>query len=175
MRDRLNWIAALMKQNAEAVGFIPLPTVQSQYIATGRYVFQTDEVGIPVGYLLHGAVVPGRTLVISQHCIDHEKRLRGYGEQAFKTVVERARSANCRGIALHCAADLESNAFWSALGLQHVSTKTPLNTRRRAVHVYILDLWPTLWDCRSHHIGFTRCVEELNHSLVVSMKHGGNA
>lgn len=146
MQDHLSWIAGLMRQNYEAVGFIPIATVQSQYVATGRYVFQSDEAGRPVGYLLHGALRPGRILVVSQHCIDLEKRLHGYGENAFKTVVERARIANCRGIKLHCAADLESNAFWQAMDLHLVSVKTPANKRQRSVNVYMLDLWPSLWE-----------------------------
>lgn len=145
MTDHLSWIVGLMRQNYDAVGFIPATTVQSRYIAAERYVFQTDESGKPVGYLLHGAIRPGRILVVSQHCIDPDKRLHGYGENAFKTLVERARIANCRGIKLHCAADLESNAFWQAMNLQLVSVKTPENKRHRSVNVYMLDLWPSLW------------------------------
>jgi len=146
MQEIASWIVGLMKQNYDAVGFIPSPTLQSQYIAAGRYVLQCDERGKPVGYILHGSVRPGRVLVVSQHCIDLDKRLHGYGRQAFDTVVERAKMANCRGITLHCAADLASNAFWQAVGLQLTSVKSPANTRQRQIHVYALDLWQPLWD-----------------------------
>ncbi len=108
-------------------------------------MLQEDEVGRRVGYLLHGKPTQGGLLVVSQHCIDTDKRLRGYGEKAFQEVIERARQANCKGIKLRCAEGLESNAFWQAQGLEVVSVQHPQNWRKRAINVYLLDLWPRLW------------------------------
>lgn len=140
-----SWITGLMRENYDAVGFIPEPTVQTQYIANGRYILQCDERGMPVGYLLHGQLAAGEILVVSQHCIELDKRMRGYGEAAFRELVERARLANCRSIKLRCAQDLPSNNFWRSVGMSVASVKHPQNTRNRAINVYVLDLWPTLW------------------------------
>lgn len=145
MNDDLSWIIGLMRQNRESVGFIPDTTVSEQYIKNGRYSMQRDECGHNVGYLLHGKPVACGLLVVSQHCIDMEKRLRGYGEQAFQNLLERARIANCRGIKLRCAEGLESNGFWQAQGLELVSVQHPDTTRHRGINVYLLDLWKPLW------------------------------
>ncbi len=143
--DDLSWIIGLMRENTHSLGFIPDTTLQEQYLANGRYVLQRNERGYRVGYLLHGKPMQGGLLVVSQHCIDMDKRLRGYGEKAFQEVIERARQANCRGIKLRCAEELESNAFWQAQGLEVVSVQHPQNWRKRAINVYLLDLWPRLW------------------------------
>ncbi len=133
-----------MRANSGAVGFIPNTTLYEDYIATGRYIIQTDERGQRVGYLLHGLPRPGGLLVVSQHCIDLDKRLHGYGEDAFRELVERAEIANCRGIKLRCAEDLESNMFWQSQGLELTSVQYPENTRKRAINIYLMDLWPKL-------------------------------
>jgi hypothetical protein len=145
MSKDLSWIVGLMKANSEAVGFIPETTLEEDYLTTGRYILQCNEQGQRVGYLLHGLPRPGGLLVVSQHCIDMDKRLHGYGEEAFRELVERARIANCRGIKLRCAEDLESNVFWQSQGLEHVSTQHPDNRRKRAINIYLMDLWPTLF------------------------------
>jgi GNAT superfamily N-acetyltransferase len=139
-----SWIAGLMRHNYEAVGFIPAPTVATQYVQQGRYVLQTDERGRRVGYLLHGKPTPGGILTVAQHCIDLDWRLRGYGEAAFDQVVARARAANCRGLKVRCAATLPSTEFWQAMGLALAKVTHPTNYRQRAVNVYLLDLWPVL-------------------------------
>jgi hypothetical protein len=145
MQQDLSWIEGLMKANYEAVGFIPNTTLYEDYIVTERYILQTDERGRRVGYLLHGKPRPGGLLVVSQHCIDMDKRLHGYGEAAFRELMERAKIANCRGIKLRCAEDLESNAFWQSQGLELASVQHPENTRHRAINVYLMDLWPRLF------------------------------
>jgi hypothetical protein len=139
-----SWINGLMALNREAIGFIPDTTVQQRYIALDRYVLQCDERGNPVGYLLHGALHPGGVLIISQHVIEDDKRLRGYGEAAFGTVLDRAQYAGCKQIRLHCAEELPANAFWVAMGFQCTRVLHPNNRRQRAVNVLLLDLWPTL-------------------------------
>lgn len=140
-----SWIAGLMRENYEAVGFLPFSTLERQYIANERYILQTEEHGRNVGYLLHGALHPGGILTVAQHCIQYDSRLRGYGEVAFQTLIDRAKHANCRAIKVRCAAELPSNEFWCAMGLQVVNVKHPINRRNRAINVMMLDLWPTLW------------------------------
>lgn len=113
-----SWIAGLMRENYEAVGFLPYVSVEQQYVANGRYVLQQDERGRRVGYLLHGAPEYGRSLNVAQHCIQYDSRTRGYGEQALATLVERAERAGCAGIRARCATDLESVGFWLAQGFE---------------------------------------------------------
>lgn len=142
MSNLASWITGLMRENYEAIGFIPEPTVTSRYLSRGRYVLQSDERGQSVGYLLHGAIHPGNAAYISQHVIQMDKRLRGYGEQAFNVLLHRCRQANVASIHLRCADDLPSIQFWQALGFQ-VRKLTPGGLRRGRMIVemfYPLDL-----------------------------------
>ena len=118
MNDAANWIIGLARENTDAIGFIPAPTLESQYIRQGRYIIQKDEQGRCVGFLLHGAIHQGQRLVISQHCIQHEKRRRDYGRRAFLTLLERAQRYGASSIALRCGCDLEAIRFWQAMGFQ---------------------------------------------------------
>lgn len=137
------FITGLMRQNYEALGFIPSPTVKSQYLAQGRYLVQTRN-GKPVGYLLHGAPAPGSILTIAQHVIEYDWREKGYGMDVYRRLLDRAENANCRAIRLKCAEDLPSNAFWQAAGFEHIAVLTPDNKRQRTINVYELPLWPRL-------------------------------
>lgn len=140
----VSWIAGLMRHNYEAVGFLPESAIEQQYVANGRYVLQADERGRNVGYLLHGKPTPGAILTVAQHCIETDKRLRGYGQEAFKTLLDRAKIANCRAIKVRCAVDLPSNAFWREMGLEIVSVQSGGKHRQRDINVMLLDLWPRL-------------------------------
>ena len=111
-----SWIAGLMRENYEAVGFIPEPTIMHRYMRLGRFVLQTNERGNPCGYLLHGAIQCGRSLSITQHCIQYESRLHGYGESAIATIVLRAERAGVSAITLRCATDLDALMFWQSQG-----------------------------------------------------------
>jgi hypothetical protein len=141
--EETSWIAGLMKENYDAVGFLPYEAVQ-EYIDLGRYIIQTDERGNKVGYLLHGKPTPGGILTVAQHCIETDKRLRGHGQDAFEELLNRARQANARAIKVRCASDLPSNEFWKSMGLEVVNIKHPNNARKRDINVMLLDLWPTL-------------------------------
>lgn len=144
MSNDTSWIAGLMRQNYDAVGFLPYEAVQ-EYIDLGRYVMQTNEHGVKVGYLLHGKPTPGGILTVAQHVIEVDKRLHGYGQEAFNVLLDRAKQANCRAIKVRCAEDLPSNAFWQEMGLEVVNVQHVANKRKRAINVLLLDLWPTLF------------------------------
>lgn len=107
-----------MRENYDAVGFIPEPTVALQYVAQGRYVLQADEAGRRVGYLLHGAPQTGRALHISQHCIDYDRRRNGYGQAALRELIDRAERAGASAITARVATDLEALAFWQSQGFR---------------------------------------------------------
>lgn len=143
--DDLSFITGLMAANSDALGFIPAPTVEARYLAKGRYVIQRDQRGRKIGYVLHGAPTPGGLLTIAQAVIDYDFRESGQGRHAVEEVIARAVATNCHAIKLRCAEDLAANHFWAALGFKHVNTMFPNNRRQRAIRVYMMDLWPTLF------------------------------
>ena len=144
--DDTTYITGLMRENYEAVGFIPEPTVRDQYVRNGRALLQRDEAGRRVGYVLHGAITPGTDLHVTQHCIDLDKRLRGYGEGAVAELLERAMVRGVRAVRLRCAEDLPSVNFWKAMGFRVVHVTDPGNTRRRMIFEMRRDLWIPLLD-----------------------------
>jgi GNAT superfamily N-acetyltransferase len=113
-----SWIAGLMRENYEAVGFIPEPCVADRYVAHARYVLQADEAGRRVGYLLHGALRYGRTLSIAQHCIQIDRRRHGYGENALAELVRRAEYIGASCITARVATDLDAVDFWLSQGFE---------------------------------------------------------
>jgi GNAT superfamily N-acetyltransferase len=124
-----SWIVGLMRENTDALGFIPAPTVAARYVDGERYVLQSDERGHPVGYVLHGVIQTGRSLSIAQHCIQYESRLRGYGEAALRALRERAERYGASAITARCAVDLAALDFWIAQGFQ-VRAIVPGGARR---------------------------------------------
>lgn len=142
--DDTDFIAGLMRENYEAVGFIPEPTVRHRYVAREQAIIQTDERGKRVGYLLHGAVRPGRDVVVTQHCIDIDKRLRGYGEQAVAELLRRAEARGVRAVRLRCAEGLPSLTFWEAMGFAVTRARDEGNVRNRLIYELRKDLWVPL-------------------------------
>lgn len=142
--DDLDFILALMRQNTNELGFIPSSTIETHYLRGGQFIIQNNHVGKPVGYLLHGKPTPGGILTVAQHCIEMDKRDKGYGRETVEELIERAQQKNCRAVKLRCAEGLPSNEFWQALGFELTNTVYPDNSRKRAVNVYMLDLWPVL-------------------------------
>lgn len=134
-----------MSQNTDELGFIPGGTVEAQYVKLGRYVIQHDERGRETGYILHGKPLSGGILTIAQAVIELDKRQRGYGEQAWQVVLERAQRANCRAVKLRCGADLPSNEFWQAVGMKLCNVVPGGERRSRDINVYMYDLWPRLF------------------------------
>lgn len=114
----VSWIAGLMRENYEAVGFIPDTKLRDHYLAHERYVLQTDESGRRVGYLLHGVPQPGHSLTVAQHCIQVDRRSHGYGEAALAELIERADRVGCPSIRVRCATDLDSLEFWLGQGFR---------------------------------------------------------
>lgn len=142
--DDLSFILGLMKQNTDALGFIPGSTVADRYIAKGRYIIQSPS-GVAVGYILHGKPVAGHILTIAQAVVEYERREQGHGMDAVNELIERARRANCRSIVLKCAEDLKANHFWLTAGFEKTSVLQKANRRNRAINVYVMDLWPGLF------------------------------
>jgi ribosomal protein S18 acetylase RimI-like enzyme len=145
MMDDVNFILGLMRENTDALGFIPASTIESRYVAGAQYLLQANIYGKHVGYLLHGKPAPGGVLTIAQAVIDYDFRNRGHGEDVVTRLIERAQIANCRAIKLRCADDLTANGFWQAQGFELVNTLEVANRRQRLIHTYMLPLWSTLF------------------------------
>lgn len=105
-----------MREDYDALGFVPENTVRDRYISQNRYVLQYDERGRRVGYILCGAIKMGQAVSITQHCIQYEKRLKGYGEQAFRVLLDRCQRGGASSIHVRCADDLPSVQFWQSCG-----------------------------------------------------------
>jgi GNAT superfamily N-acetyltransferase len=116
--ETTDFICGLMKQNTDALGFIPNTTIRDRFVAREWYILQRDECGKPVGYLLHGSVRYGQPCYVSQHCIELDKRLRGYGAQAVQVLIDRCQRVGASSIYLRCGEDLPALQFWQALGFQ---------------------------------------------------------
>jgi GNAT superfamily N-acetyltransferase len=116
--DITSFICGLMKQNTDALGFIRNTTIEQRYVARERYILQRDERGRPVGYLLHGPVRQGQPCFVSQHCIELDKRLRGYGAQAVQVLIDRCQQIGASSIYVRCGEDLPALQFWQTLGFQ---------------------------------------------------------
>lgn len=129
--DTAQWITGLMAENYEAISFIPDTTLRDRYIAKHRYILQSSERGQPVGYLLYGALNYGQPVIISQACIQYEKRLRGYGEAAFTELTRRARLTGASSIHLTVAEDLPAVQFWQSVGFRVVKVFYDGNRRGR--------------------------------------------
>lgn len=128
-----HWICGLMAENYEAVGFIPSTTVKNRYIPRGQYILQRDERGQRVGYLLHGPLKHGRVANVTQHCIQYERRLAGYGRKAFLELKRRCELANCSSIRLRVAEDLPGIHFWQSLGFEPVAICLGGQSRSRMI------------------------------------------
>ena len=142
----VSWIAGLMRENYDAVGFLPFEALRDQYIGHERYVLQSDERGRRVGYLLHGSPQAGRSLNVAQHCIQVDRRQNGYGEQALKILIDRAERAGCTAIYVRCATDLESLGFWRGQGFELRDIVSGGKRRNRTIARLWLPLTRPLFD-----------------------------
>jgi len=134
-----------MKENYEAVGFLPSPRVQ-ECIDRDQAIIIRDYHGRAVGYLLHGVARWGHPLVVIQHVVSQERRLHGFGAIAFGRLLQRATQANCSAIRAKCAADLPSNEFWRSVGCEQTGVLHPRNIRQRDINILVYPLWKTLFD-----------------------------
>ena len=131
--DPVAYIVGLMRENYEAVGFLPEPTIRARYVQREHYILQYDERGRVVGYLLHGPLIPGHVAVVTQHVIALDQRLHGYGAHAVQTLLARCRQVGVDTVRLHCAEDLPSCHFWQHQGFRiyrHLSGGT---ARQRSI------------------------------------------
>lgn len=138
--DDADFIIGLMKTESDALGFIPNTAIRQRWIRQGNYLIQRSRHGPRRGYLLHGPTRRGRMLFVHQVCIDYDWRRRAHATELVRQLINRARRAGCTRIHLRCAADLEANDFWHAMGFQLTAINRPPNRRRRDVFTYLYNL-----------------------------------
>lgn len=137
-----NWIAGLMRLDYDALGFIPQPTIEYRYIKRSDYILQCDERGKAIGYLLHGPIRQGAPAHVVQHCIELDKRNRGYGHLAISELIRRCSMIGASSIRLRCATDLPSIEFWKSAGFSvaHIEGGGKARHRQIAIMFLLLDL-----------------------------------
>lgn len=138
------FICGLMRENTDAVGFIPRPTVLKEFILKDRYILQVNRFGKVVGYLLHGPTRPDRHMKIHQACIRLDKRNHGFGVAAVRTLFARALKRQALTITLHCADELEATLFWCKCGFVPIDYRPGGKRRRRAIITFRADLTNTV-------------------------------
>lgn len=127
-------ITLLMKDNYEAVGFLPQSAIEKG-IAERRVYNQIDNAEW-VGYLISGPLRLGGTAHIWQECIDKSARRYGSGQRLFLDYLADCIRVGVHYIMLRCADDLPSNIFWKSMGFTLIGTSRPNNKRKRSINIY---------------------------------------
>lgn len=135
-----DFICGLMRENTDALGFIPSPTIKDRFIPRGHYLIQRNRFGKPVGYLIHGPVHPDGTLYVHQTCISLERRHRHFGQQTINIFLDRAIRNGAKLVRLRCAADLAAVHFWTALHFRQGETSKGGTRRKRSIIHFQLHL-----------------------------------
>lgn len=135
-----DFICGLMRQNTDALGFIPRPTIEQRFIPRGHYILQRDRLRKRIGYLIHGPVHPDGTLYVHQTCIELDRRNRHFATDAIQTLLATATRHGARLIRLRCAADLPAIHFWTALQFSQGETSNGGTRRKRSIIPFQLPL-----------------------------------
>lgn len=154
MKDS-SYIGGLMAEMTNNVqqgcfSLIPFSTIEHQYIRNSRYILQRDRRGRVVGYILHGALKPGRPLHLTQVAIEYDLWERGHGLDAVRELLRRADGAMSSSIILRCALDLPAISFWNNLGFRTHSVVPGGKRRNREIVVMRLPLPPGLFSQTTH-------------------------
>lgn len=126
----------LARKHTDELGFLPAPSV-GRLIDAGRLILELEN-DEPCGFLLHGP--PGRVLRVYQTCVQVDARRISHALAMVAALRTRAVDGGSRAIVLHCAADLDANAFWSAAGFERVGTRVKSTRRDRQQIKWLLPL-----------------------------------
>jgi len=135
--DDIKFVRRLMKENSEALGFIPLSALEKAYDESRLLVYSENNERI--GYLLFGPIKNGKDVTIWQICVNEKKRKMGFGKKLFNQFHKLAIETGAKGIRLRCADDLPANYFWKSLSFKLISTISS-KSRRRKLNIYYLTL-----------------------------------
>jgi GNAT superfamily N-acetyltransferase len=120
----LLFIDKLQKENSNAVGFIQR-TIWDRYVFGGErnfFVLICEKNTDLVGYAL---ITPGKSpndyVKIQQIAVREDARRLDYGSALIHVIGDFCLSYGRMGARLRCRVDLQSNAFWQALGFTLVN------------------------------------------------------
>lgn len=129
----------LSRLHSDELGFLPAPAV-AQLIDRGRLLLELEN-NEPCGFLLHGPA--RRVLRVYQTCIQVDARRIHHALHLVADLRARALAGGSRAIVLHCAEDLDANAFWRAAGFTLVGKRRKSTTRERDQLKWMLPLCDT--------------------------------
>ena len=127
----VSYAVALANRNSEALSFIPAPKLQD-YHRRGR-LLTVSENGDLCGFLVWG----GRhgLVKVYQVCVQDDARRLEHGAALIGKL--EAMTLGAESLSAWCAADLESNAFWQALGFVFSGSRMGGVRRGRVHHLWI--------------------------------------
>lgn len=121
------FLDSLQSRNAHALGFLTW-TALGEAIARG-HVLRAWENGEPCGYLIHGRIK--RETRILQTVVANDARRIQHATALVDALTTLANRAHGHVITLHCAEDLDANAFWKAVGFQQIGRRLKSKTGKR--------------------------------------------
>lgn len=134
----VKYIQSLQDANREAVGHLPPARIEQQVFKRKVTIGRIN--GDPFGYMLcHGKA----DLIVSQACIQYDARRRLYGARLSEFTFGVFSPSRIR---LRCAADLEANLFWRAMGFVCVGSISGGRRRGRTLNIWMRWEGPNLFE-----------------------------
>lgn len=131
-------IIDLMRSERDKLGFVPIPYLLKQIRSKDCVIWQRDDSGRRIGYIIHTPIKPGREIRIWLSVIDVDRRRRKFATRALADLISKAYKSDAPLIRLRCAADLPANHFWLASGFNHIATIKPPTRNPRDLNLYTI-------------------------------------
>jgi hypothetical protein len=139
MIELASYVVSLAKRERETIGFIPGERYLQAYEA-GQLVGQRFN-GELCGFLYHGPIRADRAVHIWQCAIQVDARRLNAATEVVAAFVARCERRQAACIRLRCAAELEANAFWVAMGFTPVRVVAGGLSRGRLIIEYCRNLY----------------------------------
>lgn len=117
----LTYVLSLQSKHHEAVGHLP-PAALREYVQRDQIILDYEN-NQPCGYLLYYDGRNGNPprsnphhVRIYQCCVPDDARRILHGTTLINKLLQRIDPSRFAALTLWCATDLDSNAFWNALG-----------------------------------------------------------
>ncbi len=167
--EDLLFVMSLQRKNRESVGGLPTPAIAARLERRTLLLGLLN--GEPCGYLMfdYGDGV----LRVPQACIQYDARRRTYGECLVGQMLNLYPDA--KEVRLRCAADIDANVFWKAMGFICVGS-VPGGSRRgrrlnlwqlwndarlfTATSIEVQPVWQRREDCHDLETGFLESAPE---------------
>jgi hypothetical protein len=134
----LPYMMALQRSNRESVGGLPLPALAERVERAAAFIGLVN--GDPISYIL--CDVRGGVFRIPQACVQYDARRREFGQQLVSAAFSFY--SPFAEVRLRCAADLEANLFWRAMGFECVGVVPGGARRGRLINLWQMWLEPSL-------------------------------